>query len=354
MSLEASREWSGHDINAIQLLKQLQVDCRLAKNELQEVSWRFSEREAMASKQLQIAFEALDKAVAAGDGSSNIASRQESQVPSLASEDAGPVPNLQLSRPSLEVYCLGRFQVRVGWKRIEHWRSNKAKSLLKYLIATQGQTATKDALMEALWPGCEPSLANNNLKATVRSLRQTLSLAHGLDNYFAWVLFLDGSYSMNLEADLWVDLEQFEYHWRAGRELERDGKVIEATGEYKTAEALYKGDYLEDDLYEEWTSLRREALKDVYLAMLGKLAEHSMQMTDYQACIAYCQRILAKDQCREDAYRQLMRCYSQLGQRNRAIGWYRVCESTIKNELDVCPDRHTIGLYQKLLNDEDI
>jgi len=349
-----NHKWSDQYEATIQLLKQIQVDYHHAREELYEVGSFFSDREAAVGRQLRSALDAIGQMGAWRD--SGLPPISSEGPPKQALSDRGPEspPAMQQSRPTLEVYALGRFQVRVGWNKIEHWHSLKAKSLLKYLIATQGQTATKDALMETLWPGCEPSLANNNLKATVRSLRRTLSLAHGLDDHFAWVLFRDGSYSMNSEADLWVDVEQFEYHWRAGRELERDGKVIEATRVYETAEALYKGDYLEDDLYEEWTSLRREALKDVYLAILGKLAEHSMKVTDYQACIAYCQRILAKDQCREDAYRQLMRCYSRLGQRNRAIGWYRVCESTIKNELDVSPDRHTIGLYQKLLNDEDI
>ena len=207
--------------------------------------------------------------------------------------------------------------------------------------------------MEALWPGCEPSLANNNLKAAVRALRQTLSLAHGADD-FAWVLFQNGNYMINPEADLWVDVEQFEYQWGAGRQLEKEGKPAEAAKEHQIAEALYKGDYLEDDLYEEWTSLRREALKDIYLAILGRLADHSMQRADFEDCIVCCQKILTKDPCREDAYRRLMSCYSRLGQRNRAIAWYRLCEKTIKSELDVNPDHGTIALYQKLLNDEYI
>jgi DNA-binding SARP family transcriptional activator len=63
---------------------------------------------------------------------------------------------------------------------------------------------------------------------------------------------------------------------------------------------------------------------------------------------------LGKDPCREDAYRRLMCCYSRLEQRNRAIGWYRLCEKTIKRELEVSPDRSTFALYQKLLNDEYI
>jgi len=255
--------------------------------------------------------------------------------------------------PALEVYCLGRFQVRVGWKRIDHWPSTKAKSVLKYLIAQQRRPVSRDVLMEALWPSCEPSLANNSLKAAVRTLRQTLNAAQGTNGDFPWVLFQDGNYLINSEVDSWMDVEQFDYHWQAGRQLEREGKQAEAISELQAAEALYQGDYLEDDLYEDWTWLRREALKDTYLAILGRLADDSMQKADYEGCVVYCQKILGKDPCREDAYRRLMCCYSRLGQRNRAIAWYRLCHKIIRAELDVDPDHATVALYHKLLKDED-
>ncbi len=325
-----NHEWADQYQTAIQLLKLIQVDYGRARKELQEVGSHFAEREGEASRQLRAALEALDKMKV--------------------------IPNAtaQQSLPTLEVYCLGKFQVRVGWKKIDLWHSVKAKSLLKYLISQQGHLVSKDILMEALWPGCEPSLANNNLKAAVRALRQTLNLDHVTDKDFAWILFQDGNYMVNSEVDLWVDVDQFEYHWHLGRRLEKEGKLAEAMSVHETAAALYRGDYLEDDPYEEWTYLQREALKDEYLAILSKLAGFSLHEADYDGCIIYCQKILGKDPCREDAYRRLMCCYSRLGQRNRAIGWYRLCEKTIKNELEVAPDKRTVEFYQKLLHDEYI
>jgi len=325
-----SNEWIEQYQTAIQLLKLVQVDYGRARQELQEVSSHFAEREGATARQVCTALEALDKV------------------------NAAPSATVQQSVPTLEVYCLGKFQVRVGWRKIEQWHSVKAKSLLRYLVAQPGRLVSKDILMEALWPGCDPSLANNNLKATVRALRQTLNLNHGTSKDFAWVLFQDGNYLINSEAHLWVDAEQFEYHWQAGRRLEEEGKIAEAIREHKAAESLYKGDYLEDDPYEEWTYLQREALKDQYLAILGKLADYSIRDSDHEGCIVYCQKILVRDSCREDAYRRLMCCYSRLEQRNRAIAWYRLCERTIKKELDVSPDRRTIALYQNLLSDESI
>jgi len=313
----------------IHFLKAIQLEYHDAIKQLQEVSSHFGQREAMIGEQLRTGLHALDQVTAS----------QESTVSR---------PVAQHPVPALEVYCLGRFQVQVGWKRIEHWPSTKAKSVLKYLIAQQRRPVSKDVLMEALWPGCEPSLANNNLKMAVHSLRQTLNAAQDTEEDFPWVLFQDGNYLINPEVDSWMDVEQFEYHWQAGRQLEREGKQAEAIRELQAAEALYQGDYLEDDLYEDWTWLRREALKDIYLA------DDSIQNEDYEGCAVCCQKILGKDPCREDAYRRLMCCYSRLGQRNRAIAWYHLCQKTIKAELDVDADHATVALYQKLLRDEYI
>ena len=171
---------------------------------------------------------------------------------------------------------------------------------------------------------------------------------------FPYVLFLQGSYLINPDVELWIDIEEFEHHWELGRCLEKEGKLTQAMLEYELAEVLYRGDYLEDEPYEEWTLLRREALKDAYLIILSKLADHSSAVADYESCIIYCQKILARDPCREDAYRRLMRCYYRLGQRNRAARWYEICRETIWTELDTTPDDETVTLYQQLLRGESI
>jgi DNA-binding SARP family transcriptional activator len=253
----------------------------------------------------------------------------------------------------LEVRCLGRFEVSSEWKHVKRWQSVKAKSVFQYLMTKPREPIIKDLLMEALWPDCDPRAASNNLRAAIHGLRQTLGRLLGKDS-FPYVLFLQGSYRLSPEVELWVDVEEFERHWVAGRRLDKEGRAAEAIREYEQAEVLYRGDYLEDEPYEEWTLLRREALRDIYVIILGKLADHSMKIADYEGCIVYCQKVLAKDPCREDAYRRLMCCYGRLGQRNRALRWYEICRRTIQAELDATPDYETEALHRQLLRNEPI
>ena len=337
--------------DAVQLLKLLQGDFCYARTALQDLIIRFSERETLAGEQLHTISHEIEDMQRSGT-IRNVDPRPGSAGghPSRRALSKAQAPPQYA--PVLEVYCLGSFQARVDREATAQWRSTKARSLLQYMIARRGHPISRELMMEALWPGCDPLLGNNNLKAAASALRHTLASVQGKQDSFCWILFQDGNYVINPNAHLWCDVDQFEYHWNAGRYLENEGKVAEALREYETAEALYQGDYLEDSLYEEWTILRREALKDIYLAILSRLGDYTMQKSHYDSCILYCQKMLHNDRCREDAYQRLMVCYTRLGQRNRAMSWYRICEKTIKAELDVEPAPDTTLIYRKILHNE--
>jgi DNA-binding SARP family transcriptional activator len=337
--------------DTIDLLRLVQSDYQGARKQLEKVSQNLAEREALVDQRLQRAL-----ATSGGYQTLCLVPYQVGSSVSLMGRTilggvARPTPLPRLVR--LEVLCLGRFELGSNWKKVEHWHSAKAKSVFQYLMTKPREPIIKDLLMEALWSDCDPRAASNNLRAAIYDLRQTLGRLLEKES-FPYVLFLQGSYRLSPEVELWVDVEEFERHWVTGRRLDKEGRVAEAIHEYEQAEALYRGDYLEDEPYEEWTLLRREALRDTYVIILSKLADHSMKAADYEGCIVYCQKILARDPCREDAYRRLMCCYSRLGQRNRALRWYEICCRTIQAELDTTPDYETEALHRQLLRNESI
>ena len=338
--------------DTIHLLRLVQSDYQGARKQLEQVSHALAEREALVSQRLQYALLASSgyRALCLIPYGAGTAESQMGKAILGGITQRSALPGLM----RLEVRCLGRFEVSSEWRQVERWQSVKAKSVFQYLMTKPREPVIKDVLMEALWPDCDPQAASNNLKAAIHGLRHTLSRLFDNKESFPYVHFLQGSYLINPDVELWVDVEQFEQHWISGRRLEKEGKLTEAIREFESAEALYRGDYLEDEPYEEWTLLRREALKDTYVSILGKLADHAMEIADYEGCIIYCQRILAKDACREDAYRRLMRGYSRLGQRNRALRWYEICRRTIQAELETTPDHETTALYHQLLKDEPI
>ncbi|MBI4332948.1 MAG: winged helix-turn-helix domain-containing protein [Chloroflexi bacterium] len=254
--------------------------------------------------------------------------------------------------PVLRACCFGSFEIYLDGKKIDRWPSLKAKSLLKFLVAFRNRPVARDVLVETLWPECAPEAGRNNLKAAIYALRQLLLSHQSLPRAPQLVLFSEGQYLINPDAQLLVDVDEFERRWLTGRSLEKEGRHEEAAEEYRRAERLYRGDYSEDDIYADWTLLRREAWKDAYLTILGKLANSSFEAGDHESCILYSQRILARDVCHEEAYRWLIRCYSRSGNYYRARQWYDLCAAILKKELDAVPDRKTTALLRHIPQQE--
>ena len=337
---------------AVHLLRLVQDDYQGARKQIEKLSQELADREALVNERLQYALQE-----STGHRTMCLVPYALGATGSLLGSailggvvKPGPLP----PKIRLQVRCLGPFEVSCDGNTVTRWQSAKAKAVFQFLMTRPRQPAIKEILMEALWPDGEPQAANNNLKAAVHGLRLTLNELLGQESNGGHVLFLQGSYVLNPEVELWVDVEDFERRWSNGRRLEKQGRSAEAATEYELAEGLYRGDYLEDEPYEDWTQLRRESLRDTYLAVLAKLAAYAIRAGDYEGCIIYSQKILEKDQCREDAYRWLMVCYSRLGQRNRALRWYEICRRTVKAEMDSLPDDSTESLRQRLAENQQI
>ncbi len=248
-------------------------------------------------------------------------------------------------QPQLLVRCFGRFEVVRDGHPIQRWRRSKARTLFKYLVARR-QPVPRDVLIDMLWPEADPHTAVNGLRVALHALRRDLGPCGADGQPDDYVIFDGGSYLLNPRARISVDADEFAAHFAAGRRLERQQRTGEAMRHYERAEAVYRDDYLLEDQYEEWTLVRREELKDQYLMVLTKLADHCIQQGDVEGCIVRCHRILQKDICREDAYQRLIRSYLQLGQRSQALHWYDLCVRTLRQELDVAPSERTRRLVE--------
>ena len=266
---------------------------------------------------------------------------------------SGPAPIAQANAPSpaVALFCLGKFRIEIGGKLLDTRGYGKSLAILKFLVRRGQRPTPRDVLLEALWSDSDAEAAGNRLRVAVHGLRQLLATA---DCQPDMVIHRQGCYLLNPSAPVWVDADVFEGLWQRGAHLERQHSYKDAAAMYAQAEILYAGDYLEEDLYEEWTLLRREGLRDAYLDLLGKLATWSLTDRDYGGCIVRCQKILAQDCCREDAYRLLIRCHTATGQRARALRWYEICAATLRRELEMLPSPETVSLHRRLLQGEPL
>jgi DNA-binding SARP family transcriptional activator len=253
--------------------------------------------------------------------------------------------------PALRAHFFGHFELLCDEEPVHLGRNGKALSILKYLLANRNRPVSQDHLMGWLWPESSLKKARWSLNSAVHGLRKLLS---SCPSSYAptYVLLEEGYYRLSPEVAVATDVEEFDERYERGRCLERVGEAEEASVFYEEAVALYKGEYLLEDLYEDWTMVERERLSNAYVEMLDRLALHYLESGRLRDSVRCCYRALEKDRSHEDSHRLLMRCYAELGQRGRALRQYRLCERVLGQEYGTSPSPETRALYRDLLADE--
>jgi len=247
---------------------------------------------------------------------------------------------------ALRIHLPGPFQVfREGQPlTASEWRSQQTRTIFKMLLARRGHVVPTDQLLEILWPNEDPCTARRRLHVRISQLRRLLDP----DDPSAYVLTVEGGYAFNPEADCWLDTVEFEARAEWGRRCQEGGNLAEAITAYETARALYRGDFLEEDLYEDWTFAERERLRERFLTVLTELAECYAQQGRYRRAIARCRDVLAADPYRESIYVRLMLYHYYAGEQDRALRAYDRCRHVLADELGVEPLPQTVALYKQI------
>ncbi len=279
-----------------------------------------------------------------------------SQIPSSNGSNSGSSALLspQATQSTLRVRFFGHFEMLCDEELIHLGRNGKALTILKYLLAHRSRPVSQDHLMGWLWPHSNLKKARWSLNSAIHTLRKLLSecgAATGSANH-SYVVLEEGYYRLCSEVQILSDVDEFDTHYERGRRLHREEGTLErAAAHYERAISLYRGEYLVEDLYEDWTMVERERLSNAYIDMLGRLAEYYHRTNQHQESIRACYRILEKDRCHEESYRALMRSYSCLGLRGRALRQYRLCERILRQEYGSAPSAETQALYLSLLTE---
>ena len=276
---------------------------------------------------------------------------------------------------SLRVQMLGPFRVWRGQGEIspKEWQRGKARQLFQVLLLHRREFLQKERILEILWPGLDPDTAMRDFKVALNALNDALEPGRSARGSPFYVLRHESSYGINLAAGIWLDVDEFESLAARAAQLEEkalrgvggsgsDGGGGEAAadaeeramGLYRDALELYRGDYLQDSLYEDWSSEERERLLVAYLRAAESLARMLARRAEYGEAVQLCYRILGKDSCWEEAYRLLMYCYHCQGNRVMALRTYEKCMERLQKEMDVKPMPKTAGLYARIAAGEDV
>lgn len=249
----------------------------------------------------------------------------------------------------LRVCFFGNFEIFVDGGVLPLGANAKALAILKYLLANRTRPVSRDYLMAWLWPESNARRARWSLNSAIHTLRKLSAEWTSRASLTSFVVFEGGRYRLCPSLRVETDVNEFVAHYERGRRLAGKRRMLEAATEYEKAVRLYRGDYLVEELYEDWTMVERERLINAYVGALTWLAGYYAETARYEEGVRACYRILEKEPCYEGAYRILMECYAGLGLPTLAGRQYQLCEEILRRKRGVSPSSETQTLYRHVL-----
>ena len=250
----------------------------------------------------------------------------------------------------MRVQLFGNLRIQDNERKLECFQSNRAKELFCYMLLHRDHPHSREALAGRFWADCDKNQSRKYLRQALWQLHQSMRDAQlGCDGR---CLNVEGELvSWDEQADIWVDVFQFERAFAAAERTTADKLSCECADELRRAVALYEGDLMEG-WYQDWCLFHRERLHNNYLVLLEKLMDYSELHHEYDAGLAYGIRLLNRDKVRERSYVRMMRLQYRAGDRAGAIRQFQRCEAALQEELGIKPSRRTVEVYERIRAEE--
>ncbi len=256
---------------------------------------------------------------------------------------ADPVAQLQLR-------CFGSFEVWLGGSRLSGppLSRKKAGRALRFLIHRRGQKVPRDELAEVLWTGVAPDTARARLKVIMHALRRGLEPGLATQEPSRFIGYENDCYFFTEADGCSIDVDSFLERAQAGQECHARRDLAQARAHYLEAIRLYRGDYLAEDLYEDWSGGERQRFREIHISTLVALASIYASGGEFDRAVDCCWQALRDDSCREFVYRHLMDYLWRDGRSDEAIRAYHRCEAVLRRELRLQPLPETTDLYRQI------
>ena len=176
--------------------------------------------------------------------------------------------------------------------------------------------------MDLLWPDEDPAKLGNRLSVALATVRAVLDPRRSFPpDHF--VVADKESIALDL-SHVGVDLERFMGDASTGLKLMDQGRVAEATPLLAGAELAYRGDFLEENPYDDWAVAAREEARMLYLQVARRLAENAGQAGDHEAAARLLLRAVERERYDERLHLALVGALRRGGHHGEARRCYSV------------------------------
>lgn len=218
--------------------------------------------------------------------------------------------------PSLEIRDLGRVIFTIGPREVNLSRSRrKAAALLMFMVTRPQLTATREQVLDQLWPEADPDSAANSLNQSLYFLRRDI---------YPW--YEDGlsvDY-VHFEGDLlWLDADLTSIQSSAFMQAARDARQAGSPSSRAVAALRdYAGRFAPEFEYEEWAIGWRHRLHAEFLGLADATLDNLESAGSFSEARDIASHVLDIDSTAREIEQRLVRIYWRLGARSAALSQY--------------------------------
>jgi DNA-binding SARP family transcriptional activator len=224
----------------------------------------------------------------------------------------------------------GRVSLQVGTRVVLGSAvRRKVLAMLSFLITRPDLSATRDQVLEALWPDLDPEVAVNSLNQTVYFLRRVIEEDYSDD--------LSPGYVHHDSDVVWLDPELITSRSVECRTLIRELPSAPSPDDVERLTLIYRGRFALDFEYEEWAAAYRDTLHATYLEIVEHAVLGDFTSGHYDRGIRIARRALDIDPTAEQIEICLLRLYRVTGAHSAAAEQYAHYASVIRDEIGVEP-----------------
>jgi DNA-binding SARP family transcriptional activator len=240
----------------------------------------------------------------------------------------------------------GVFRLRINGVTVpkSKYATRKNESILKYLLFNKRKSVSKERLIELFWPDSDRKSGFSSMRTALHGIRKIFS------EYGAAPVITENNGCLEIAHPEFIssDVEMFLQLNKKYDELDRDrANSREGLVLLEKLVGLYKGNLLEEGLYEDWVFFEREELKTIYFCAVDKLAVLYLQAAEYEKAENALLRALSFDPYNAELSLQLIRVFIDANQPGRAFTYYSNYKNLLKQELDIEPDERFSALFGK-------
>jgi predicted ATPase/DNA-binding SARP family transcriptional activator len=235
---------------------------------------------------------------------------------------------------AVSIALLGGFAVSVddaaGPPR---WRLRKAKTIVKLLALAAGHRAHRDVLVEQLWPEADPAVGLNNFHQALHAARRVV----GADN----LVLHNELVTLGADGRVAVDVDDFD-------EAAATAALTGAPEDIRHALALWSGELLPEDLYEDWATPHRERLNAARTRLGVDLARAVMAEGLPDQALILLEPLAVERPLDEDVHRSLLVALAATGRRWDAAAAFERLRESLAEAFGVAPAPETTAVYRRL------